>query len=163
RHRVRRLRIVCLPYAGRRFHSARHRRRDHAGRGIAAWSGAWRTRRHRRLSDAHAGIDGAAELLGAVRLSRGGGRRDLRARPVPAVLASGVVVKWAVGPAVESLILPAGPASGLIPDPPRFDTNTHLMLGLFYGALFGFSGFLAQGRSTQPRISITWAVTAAVT
>jgi uncharacterized membrane protein len=85
------------------------------------------------------------------------------ALPVAAAFASVVVVKWAVAPIVDSLIMPAGPASGLVPDPPRFDTNMHLMLGSFYAALFGLAGFLAQGRSTQPQISITWAAVAVLT
>ena len=44
---------------------------------------------------------------------------------------------------------PSGPAAPAIPDPERYDYGSHLILAAGWAALFGTSGFLAQGRSSR--------------
>ena len=65
--------------AGRRLRAARPRRAGDARGRAAARPGARRARPGRRLRDAAAGLDQPAELLGALRLSRGRDRGRLRA------------------------------------------------------------------------------------
>ena len=59
-----------------------------------------------------------------------------------------MMLHWAVPTMFETLVLPAGVTGGAIPDPPTA-TGLHLALGLAFAALFGLSGFAAQGRSRQ--------------
>ncbi len=67
--------------SSRCLRAARRRGPLHACRGAAAWSGARRARRGRRVRHAADRLDRGAELLGALSLSCRGHRRRLCARP----------------------------------------------------------------------------------
>src|SRR3954463_8353360 len=69
------------------------------------------------------------------------------------------MANWAVHMNFKSLVVAGGPAN-LPPDPNPALYGTHLALGFAFMALFAASGFLAQGRSTKPRVPIVWAATA---
>ena len=71
--------------------------------------------------------------------------------PAVGVLAALVIAHWAVETRVDTLIWPAGPAAGLVPEPPGPMVGWHLTLGAEVAALFAASGFLAQGRSESAR------------
>ena len=73
-----------------------------------------------------------------------------------------VMLHWAVSMKLEQLVLAPGLTSGAIPGPPT-GTGSHLMLGLGFAALFGVSGYAAQGRSENPQIALIWSATAVVT
>jgi len=73
--------------------------------------------------------------------------------PVAAVLAALVMAHWALSP--KSIFLTAPPAGGFEASPT--DIQWHLVYGAVFAALFGAVGFLAQGKSTGPSISILWA------
>ena len=68
-----------------RLRAARHRRAGDARRRAAARAGARRARPGRRRGHALSRLHRQAQLLGALRLSRGRHRRHVRARPRPAV------------------------------------------------------------------------------
>jgi uncharacterized membrane protein len=76
--------------------------------------------------------------------------------PVAAVLASIVILRWALAPEIAQLIAGPGAAGAAAPQPWHADINSHIGLGLLFAALFGASGFLAQGRSPSPLIPILW-------
>ena len=82
--------------------------------------------------------------------------------PVAAVLAIGVMADWAVPRILNNLIAPAGPAAPAIADPQRYDYGAHFLLAAAWAAMFGISGFLAQGRSTRALPPILWAACAVV-
>jgi uncharacterized membrane protein len=86
-------------------------------------------------------------------------RTDAAAAAVPAaaVLAALVIAHWALDRSIAQLVAPAGPTAGAIPEPMHSDVGTHLALGGILAALFGASGFLAQGRSSRPMVPILWA------
>ncbi|MBK5959578.1 hypothetical protein CCR97_15390 [Rhodoplanes elegans] len=81
----------------------------------------------------------------------------LGAVPVAAVLAVLVMVEWATEARLDSLIAPAGPVAGAVPEPVRASFTLHLLAGFGFAALFGVSGFFAQGRSERPVIPQIWA------
>ena len=70
--------------------------------------------------------------------------------PVAAVLAIAVMADWAVAMNLSNLIAPAGPAAPAIADPQRYNYGSHLLLAAAWAAMFGVTGFVAQGRSTRP-------------
>ena len=70
---------------------------------------------------------------------------------------------WAVPmKSLSNLIAPAGPAAPAIADPQRYDYGSHFLLAAAWAALFGVTGFLAQGRSTRALVPILWAACAVV-
>jgi uncharacterized membrane protein len=79
--------------------------------------------------------------------------------PVAAILAAVVMADWAVEMNISRLIAPAGPAAPAIADPQRYDYGSHLLLGAGWAALFGITGFLAQGRSTRALVPMLWGAT----
>jgi len=76
--------------------------------------------------------------------------------PTAAVFTALLFVEWAVAVEVERLIMPAGPTAGAVPEPHPAYVGMHLVLGAGFAALFGATGFLAQGRSERPIIPILW-------
>jgi uncharacterized membrane protein len=82
--------------------------------------------------------------------------------PVAAVLAIAVMADWAVPRILNNLIAPAGPAAPAIADPQRYDYGGHFLLAAAWAAMFGMTGFLAQGRSTRALAPILWAASAVV-
>jgi uncharacterized membrane protein len=83
--------------------------------------------------------------------------------PVAAALAAAVMADWAVHMIVQGLVLPSGPAAPAIPEPDRYAYGTHLILAGLWSALFGVTGFLAQGRSSRALPPMLWAATAVAT
>ncbi|HXZ45729.1 MAG TPA: DUF2339 domain-containing protein [Pseudolabrys sp.] len=86
----------------------------------------------------------------------------LWALPASAFMALIVMLQWAVPRLFAELVLDPGVTRGAIPGPPT-GTESHLMLGLAYAALFGISGYAAQGRSENPSIALLWSATAVIT
>ena len=82
--------------------------------------------------------------------------------PVAAILAIAVMADWAVPRNLSNLIAPAGPAAPAIADPQRYDYGAHFLLAAAWAAMFGVTGFLAQGRSTRALAPILWAACAVV-
>jgi uncharacterized membrane protein len=82
--------------------------------------------------------------------------------PVAAILAIAVMADWAVPSILNNLVAPAGPAAPAIADPQRYDYGAHFLLAAAWAAMFGISGFLAQGRSTRALAPILWAACAVV-
>jgi uncharacterized membrane protein len=82
--------------------------------------------------------------------------------PVTALFAAVVMAHWAVHMRPDMLLAPSGPTAPAIPEPGGFDYGWHFALAALWAALFGGSGFLAQGRSSRPLIPMLWAATAAV-
>lgn len=80
--------------------------------------------------------------------------------PAAAALVALVMAQWAAKIQVEHLIAPAGHLAGIVPEPERAETGLHLVLGAGFAALFGVSGFLAQGRSSKAFAPLLWAGTA---
>jgi uncharacterized membrane protein len=79
--------------------------------------------------------------------------------PVAAVLAMAVMAHWAVDMNLNFLKWPAGPAAPAIAEPQRYDYGSHLALAAAWAALFGISGFLAQGRSIRALVPMLWSAT----
>ncbi|MBX9701238.1 MAG: DUF2339 domain-containing protein, partial [Acetobacteraceae bacterium] len=82
------------------------------------------------------------------------------ALPAAALLAALVIGEWAVQWRLETLLAPGGPVAADAAAPGRAVVGPHLALGAAFAALFGIPGFLAQGRSARPAISILWAACA---
>src|SRR5207344_1821450 len=61
---------------------------------------------------------------------------------------------------LDTLILPSGETGGAIPEPARVMFGWHLTLGVGLAALFGATGYLAQGRSERPLVPMLWAASA---
>ncbi len=80
--------------------------------------------------------------------------------PVAGAFAALVIADWAVNIQWTSLTAGGGPA--IAPDPSRVSYGPQLALGAMFAALFAAAGFLTQGRSRQPIVSILWAATAVV-
>jgi uncharacterized membrane protein len=78
------------------------------------------------------------------------------------VLTVVMMLHWAVPTMFETLVLPAGVTAGAIPGPSAA-TGLHLALGLAFAALYGLSGYAAQGRSGNPTVALLWSATAVVT
>ena len=85
----------------------------------------------------------------------------LFALPGAGLLTVIVLLHWAAPTMFEELVLPSGVAGGAIPEPPT-GSGPHLALGLGLAALFGLTGFAAQGRSDRAKIALIWSATAAV-
>jgi uncharacterized membrane protein len=80
--------------------------------------------------------------------------------PAAAVLVVLVLAEWAVDTRFETLVAPAGPTAGAVPEPVQAHFHLHLLLGAAFAALFGGVGFLAQGRFERPQVPLLWAATA---
>jgi uncharacterized membrane protein len=80
--------------------------------------------------------------------------------PTAAVLAVLMLVRWALNFDVERLVLPSGPTAGAVPEPQQVAFESHLALGGSLAALFGVSGYLAQGRSPRAIVPILWSASA---
>jgi uncharacterized membrane protein len=86
----------------------------------------------------------------------------LWALPAAGLMTLLVMLHWAVPTIFEQLVLARGVTRGAIPGPP-IGTGSHLMLGLGFAALFGVSGYAAQGRSENPLVALLWSTTAEAT
>jgi uncharacterized membrane protein len=80
--------------------------------------------------------------------------------PVAAVLALAVMADWAVPQSLSNLVAPAGPVAPAIADPQRYQYGSHFLLAAAWAAMFGVTGFIAQGRSTRALAPILWAACA---
>ena len=76
--------------------------------------------------------------------------------PVAAVLASIVIVRWALASEIAQLIAAPGVAGAASPQPWHPDIGPHIALGFLFAVLFGAGGFLAQGRAPLPLVPILW-------
>ena len=80
--------------------------------------------------------------------------------PAAAMLTLIVFADWALELNFSNLVAPSGPTAPAIPDPPRADVTWHLVLGGVFAAMFGGTGFLAQGRSERAEIPTLWSASA---
>ncbi len=76
------------------------------------------------------------------------------APPATAALTVLAMVSFALERETLHLVAPGGPAAGLPPEPSQVNVTLHMILGAVFVALFGGTGFLAQGRSAYPRIAV---------
>src|SRR3954468_6573571 len=67
-----------------------------------------------------------------------------------------VFAEWAVRGNPDMLVLPGGPLPGIGPNATDGSVSLHLISAVIFAAAFGIAGFLAQGRSISPMISIVW-------
>jgi uncharacterized membrane protein len=86
----------------------------------------------------------------------------LGALPAAGLMTFLVMLHWAVPTMLDQLVLAPGVTRGAIPGPST-GTESHLTLGLAFAALFGASGYAAQGRSENPLVALLWSATAVVT
>lgn len=84
----------------------------------------------------------------------------IAAVPVAALLVAAIFAQWAFNFDPHEIQI----LSGIVPDsawrPDEFLFGAPLMLGSALAALFGVSGFLAQGRSVRPLIAVSWSASA---
>jgi uncharacterized membrane protein len=80
-----------------------------------------------------------------------------------APLAVLVIVRWALDFDLVHLVAPSSPVAGAVPEPERAEYGWHLALGVGFAALFGATGYCAQGRSQQPIVPILWSASAVFT
>jgi uncharacterized membrane protein len=80
-----------------------------------------------------------------------------------APLAALVIVRWALDFDLAHLVAPSGPVAGAVPEPESAQYGWHLALGVGFAALFGVTGYCAQGRGEQPLVPILWAASAVFT
>ncbi|MGE3147938.1 MAG: DUF2339 domain-containing protein, partial [Pseudorhodoplanes sp.] len=80
--------------------------------------------------------------------------------PVSALLVFLIMAEWAADTSIAHHVLASGPTRGVVPEPARANIVPHLIFGAGFAVLFGAGGFLAQGRSNNPLVSILWAGTA---
>jgi uncharacterized membrane protein len=83
--------------------------------------------------------------------------------PVAAALAVLVVGHWALDWWFVVLATPDNPLSQWALEPQLADRGAHVVFAAAIAALFGFSGYFAQGRSEQPTFSLLWAIVAVAT
>ncbi|WP_284694257.1 DUF2339 domain-containing protein [Rhodoplanes serenus] len=81
----------------------------------------------------------------------------LGAVPVAAAMAVLVMAEWATETRLDTLIAPAGPVAGAVPEPVRTSFALHLAAGALFAGLFGGVGFAAQGRATRAVVPLVWA------
>ena len=82
--------------------------------------------------------------------------------PVAAILATAVMAHWAVPVNISALVMPSGLTAPAIPEPERFAYGSHLFLAAAWSAMFGITGFLAQGRSTRALVPMLWCASGVV-
>ena len=80
--------------------------------------------------------------------------------PVAAILAAAVMAHWVVHERLDALIAPAGVTAPAIPGPEYFDYGPHFAIAAFWAALFGITGFLAQGRAARALVPMLWSAVA---
>lgn len=85
----------------------------------------------------------------------------LWALPVAGLLTLCMILQWAVPATFDQLVLSPGVTRGAIPGPPA-GTELHMTLGLGFAALFGATGYAAQGRSENPYVVLIWSATAVI-
>ena len=68
-----------------------------------------------------------------------------------------VFIEWAVRANPQFLVVPAGALPGVAPGATDGSVALHLIAAAGFGAAFGATGFLAQGRSTSAKIPVVWA------
>lgn len=73
-----------------------------------------------------------------------------------------VMLHWTAPTVFEELVLPGGVTADAIPQPPT-GSGWHLALGAIFAALFGVTGYMAQGRSENIRAALLWSATAVIT
>jgi uncharacterized membrane protein len=76
--------------------------------------------------------------------------------PAAAALVALTFVQWAINPNIGEFISGAGQ----VPEPTGYLFGTHLVLAAGFAALFGATGFLAQGRSERPLPPVLWSAAA---
>ena len=86
----------------------------------------------------------------------------LGAVPAAGVLTVLMMLHWAVPAIFDDLVLDPGLVRGAVPDLST-GTGLHVTVGLAFIALFGASGYAAQGRSESPIVALLWSATAVVT
>jgi len=83
--------------------------------------------------------------------------------PLAAGLAAIVIIRWALAPEIAQLIALPGAAGEAAPQPWRANIGPHIALGFGLAVLFGAAGYLAQGRSEMPVVSILWSAAGVAT
>jgi uncharacterized membrane protein len=83
--------------------------------------------------------------------------------PVAAALAVLVVGHWALDWWFVVFATPDNPLSHWTLEPQLADRGVHVTFAAAIAALFGLSGYFAQGRSEQPTFSLWWAITVIAT
>lgn len=86
----------------------------------------------------------------------------LWALPAAGLMTVLVILHWCAPDLFDDLVQSSGVTAGAIPEPPT-GTGLHLFLGALFAALFGISGYAAQGRSENPLAALLWSGTAVVT
>jgi uncharacterized membrane protein len=81
------------------------------------------------------------------------------ALPAAALLSALVIISWAVERELFHLVA-SGPGSGLAHEPSQADIALHFGIGAFFAALFGATGYMAQGRYERAAIPLIWSATA---
>ena len=76
--------------------------------------------------------------------------------PVAAILAMAVMAHWAVAMNPSQLLWPGGPAAPAVHEPQPYEYGSHLVVAAGWAALFGITGFLAQGRSVRALAPMLW-------
>ena len=115
------------------------------------------------ITDSHDGFALAIFAVTTVATAWVAGRTDAAAGAVPAgaVLASLVMVDWALeGPGASGVVL-GGPGQGSAIPEILVDNQVHLAVGAAFAALFGFAGSYRQGHSVRPVVPLLWAGSAA--
>ena len=82
--------------------------------------------------------------------------------PAAAALTILVFLAWSVEREFAHLVLPAGPAAGLWPEPVEGRTGLHLFLGATFAVLFGGGGYFVQGRAERTDNALFWAASGAL-
>src|SRR5262249_26017207 len=80
--------------------------------------------------------------------------------PIAAVLVALMFAHWAVAIEMTHLIAPSGPVADIVPEPAHAEFGWHFVLAALFASAFGGTGFLAQGRSEQPRVAMLWSAAA---
>lgn len=74
-----------------------------------------------------------------------------------------VFAEWAVRANPDMLVVPGGALPGIGPSAADGSVSLHLVTAAIFAAGFGITGFLAQGRSSNPAIPIVWSAAAVFT
>lgn len=83
--------------------------------------------------------------------------------PVAAAFGLLVMLHWVTALHFDDLFAPHGMLSDFPLDPLHQSIGLHIAFGVGLAASFGGAGFLAQGRSMQPFVSVIWAATGVLT
>lgn len=86
----------------------------------------------------------------------------LYALPAAGLFVILVMLHWTAPTVFEELVMPGGLTADAIPEPPT-GSGWHLALGAIFAALFGATGYLAQGRIENVRVALLWSATAVIT